>query len=48
MHKKSGEPYAHIESEKFLAESIKISISHCNNYATAVAIVLTWKKCSLN
>ena len=41
MHKKSGEPYAHVKSEKYWSGSIKISISHCNNYATAVAIVLT-------
>ncbi|WP_107040056.1 holo-ACP synthase [Brumimicrobium mesophilum] len=39
-HKSSGAPYANFKSESINCESIKISISHAKDYATAVAIVL--------
>lgn len=39
-HKSSGEPYAEFKSDVFSGKSVKISISHAKDYATAVAIVL--------
>ena len=37
-HKSNGQPYAKIKNVNFKKESIKISISHTQDYATAIAI----------
>lgn len=39
MHKDTGQPFVLLNSELVQSASIKISISHTNEYATAVAIL---------
>lgn len=40
QYKASGEPYVDFKNDVLKSKSVKISISHAKEYATAVAIVL--------